>query len=81
MGQSIPTDMVPEALGLRRRWGLERYVERRRVALHVLPQVEQQFLPTTSEDLVLAVPQVALALLCVRALRVDLAVPFSSVTS
>src|ERR687895_978559 len=52
--------------------GIERYVERRRVAFPARGEREQQLVPAASEDAVFAVPQVALPLLCVRALRVDL---------
>jgi hypothetical protein len=36
--------------------GIERYVERRRVALPVLPQIEQQFVPAAPVDAIFAVP-------------------------
>ena len=48
--------------------GIEGYVERCRVALPVVGQIEQQFVPDASEDAILAVPQVALSLFGVRPL-------------
>src|ERR687897_856814 len=52
--------------------GIERDVERSRVAFPARGEREQQFVSAASEDAVFAVPQVALPLIGVRALRVDL---------